>query len=76
MSTAGFYNKNGEYASNEIYAPNYVLKAEEKDTYQYPIHGWTWYNSAEEAQAAENFDISVVHAINFPFQPNINNSEE
>jgi hypothetical protein len=76
MNTAGFYTSKGDYAPNAVYAPNYVLLAENKETYQYPIHGWTWYNSVEEAQAAENFDISVIDAIKFPFTQNINNSEE
>lgn len=76
MNTAGFYNKNGEYAANAIYTPTFVLLAEKKDIYQYPINGWTWYDSVEEAQAAENFDISVIESIHPLFQSNINNSEE
>lgn len=76
MNTAGFYNNKGEYAARAVYGPTYVLLAQNKDFYTYPVNGWTWYNSAEEAMQAEGFDQSVVDAINQPFLSNINNSEE
>ncbi len=44
----GFYRQNEdltwEYAPNFVYAPNYTLLKEEKDTYKYPIDGWSWYD--------------------------------
>jgi len=44
----GFYRQNEdliwEYAPNFVYAPDYTLLKEEKDTYEYPVDGWTWYN--------------------------------
>ena len=47
-TTAGFYKQNEEeqwmHAPNFVYAPDYTLLKEEKDTYEYPIDGWIWYN--------------------------------
>lgn len=47
-TTAGFYRQNEdltwEYAPNFVYAPDYTLLKEEKDTYEYPIDGWIWYD--------------------------------
>jgi hypothetical protein len=47
-TTAGFYKQNEEeqwmYAPNFVYAPDYTLLKEEKDTYEYPVDGWTWYD--------------------------------
>lgn len=46
-TTAGFYkleDENWLYAPNFVYAPDYTLEKEDKDTYTYPVDGWTWYN--------------------------------
>lgn len=52
MNNAGFYKKE----NNEInYAPNYVegqgyaLFAIDKATYEYPVDGWIWAQSEEDA---------------------------
>jgi len=49
-TTAGFYKLNEEldweYAPNFVYAPTYTLLKELKDTYDYPVDGWTWYDEA------------------------------
>jgi hypothetical protein len=48
-NTSGFYKeKNGEwyFAPNFVYAPTYTLLKELKDTYEYPLDGWVWYNEA------------------------------
>ena len=45
--TSGFYkwdNGLGWMHGNEIYGPTYTLKRELKDTYEYPVEGWTWYD--------------------------------
>jgi hypothetical protein len=52
--TAGFYKKENEtlfYAPNIIEAEGYVLVAQDKDQYEYPIDGWTWFDSEEEAKS-------------------------
>ena len=35
---------------NAVYAPSFTLLKEDKDTYEYPIDGWIWANSEEEAR--------------------------
>jgi hypothetical protein len=51
-NTSGFYKQeeNGEwlYAPNFVYAPTFELLRENKDTYQYPVDGWTWYDEEPE----------------------------
>lgn len=53
MDTSGFYKLNEvgewEYAPNFVYAPTYTLLREDKDTYDYPVDGWYWYDVAPEA---------------------------
>ena len=46
-STEGFYKQEGDswiYAPNFVYSPSYELKKELKDTYNYPVDGWNWYD--------------------------------
>lgn len=64
MTTGGFYNADGFFGFNAVHGPDFELHKELKDTYKYPVHGWTWYDSVEEAQSAEGFDISLVAEIN------------
>jgi hypothetical protein len=55
MTTAGFYRfQDGElrYAPESVYLPNAEpLLASEKDSYVYPYHGWSWFNSITAAEA-------------------------
>ena len=38
-------------APNYVYAPDYTLQKEEKDTYEYPTDGgWYWFDTVEEAK--------------------------
>ena len=46
--TQGFYKKQNneiQYAPNFIEGDGYVLISSEKDTYEYPVDGWYWFNS-------------------------------
>lgn len=53
MITCGFYNQDAMLRAGKfVYGPGFTLLCEEKDTYTYPVHGWTWYESAELAAAA------------------------
>jgi len=48
----GFYiNINGSvmYAPNFVSAPDFELRKENKDQYQYPVHGWYWFDSEDLA---------------------------
>jgi len=53
--TAGFYRfKDGELrcAPTAVYLPNAEpLLAPEKDSYVYPYHGWSWFDSITAAEA-------------------------
>jgi hypothetical protein len=47
--TAGFYkldDGNWQHAPNFVYAPTYELIKEHKDSYEYPVDGWTWYDES------------------------------
>jgi len=48
-TTAGFYkleDDNWQYAPNAVYAPNFELVKENKDSYTYPVDGWEWYDES------------------------------
>lgn len=38
-------------APNFVHTPNISLFAEEKDSYTYPIEGWYWFETIEEANS-------------------------
>lgn len=50
--TSGFYKQNEigdwEFAPNFVYAPTYTLLREDKDTYTYPVDGWSWYDTSPD----------------------------
>jgi hypothetical protein len=57
--TAGFYKKQDDellYAPNIIEGDGYVLVAQDKDQYEYPIDGWSWFETEEEAKSLLNID--------------------
>lgn len=57
--TAGFYKKQDDellYAPNIVEANGYVLVAQDKDSYEYPIDGWSWFETEEEAKSLLNID--------------------
>ena len=60
-TTAGFYkleDDNWQYAPNFVDAPNYQLFKENKDSYTYPVDGWTWYDeSTIEEQPVDTDNI-------------------
>jgi hypothetical protein len=52
MNTQGFYKKDETqilFAPNTVDGPNYLLVAENKDSYEYPIDGWIWAISLDAA---------------------------
>lgn len=51
--TQGFYKKqDGEllYGPNIVEGSGYVLLEQDKDTYEYPIDDWYWFESEEAAK--------------------------
>ena len=52
INTSGFYkNDNGtlSYGPNFILNKDYELRAASKDQYAYPVDGWSWFESEQEA---------------------------
>jgi hypothetical protein len=50
---SGFYKADdGEllFAPNAVHNANYTLQRELADTYEYPVDGWTWYESRDAAE--------------------------
>lgn len=66
MNTSGFYKLEGIL----LYGPNYVLDANYKlfretyDQYQYPVDGWYWFDTEEEARLF--FDLPLELADDLP----------
>jgi hypothetical protein len=55
--TSGFYKKDNEelfYAPNIVEGNGFVLVAQDKDQYEYPVDGWVWFDSEEEAEEVFN----------------------
>lgn len=52
--TSGFYKFDGEllYGPNYVLNKNYQLTRQTKDEFVYPIDGWYWFNSEEQARLA------------------------
>jgi hypothetical protein len=50
--TNGFYKLDGEllYAPNFVLNANYELRKETKDEHTYPVDGWYWFDTEEEAR--------------------------
>lgn len=48
----GFYKYENEQLqfANSIISTDYILIKEDKDNYQYPVDGWYWFESEEEAK--------------------------
>ena len=58
-----FYKRDGEellVAQNFVRAPDYDLFADQKDTYAYPVDGWTWYDTLDEAMAAMQTTVQTI----------------
>jgi hypothetical protein len=56
-NTSGFYkNDEGQllYGPNFVLAGSFSLFKEQKDTYEYPVGGWKWFDSEEEARIYYN----------------------
>lgn len=57
QDTSGFYkNDNGDllFGPNFVLNANYELRRETHNQYTYPVDGWSWFNSEEEAKTAYN----------------------
>ena len=52
--TAGFYKLDDVllYAPNYVLNKDYTLLKEEYENHAYPVDGWTWFESEDEARQA------------------------
>jgi hypothetical protein len=53
-NTAGFYmyeEPTLNYAPNFVLSANYELRKETKNDHEYPIYGWYWFDSEDEAKS-------------------------
>jgi hypothetical protein len=58
MNTSGFYNADALLRAGKfVLGPNFSLLSEQHNDYTYPMNGWYWFDSAEEA--ATFFDIPL-----------------
>lgn len=60
--TSGFYKLDGDllYGPNFVLNANYELRKELKDEHTYPVDGWYWFDSLEEAQTFFNIDPTPI----------------
>lgn len=56
-NTSGFYKLDGVllYGPNFVLNQNYELRKETQNQNQYPIDGWHWFDTREEAKAFFNY---------------------
>ena len=55
MNTSGFYKKDQDeilYAAVFVQGPDVLLVRQERENYTYPVDGWNWFDSQEEAYSA------------------------
>lgn len=63
MDTSGFYKNESDlllYAPNCVINIEYELHREFKDTYTYPVDGWTWFDNEDDAYATYNLEKPIV----------------
>ena len=67
IDTSGFYRLNPndssalEYAPNFVYAPDYTLLRDDKDSYTYPTEGdWYWFDFEEKAYTFFNIPLPII----------------
>jgi hypothetical protein len=56
--TSGFYKKedDGFLYGKVVLNANYELRSESKDQYTYPVEGWYWFDTEEEAKRFFNLN--------------------
>jgi hypothetical protein len=75
-NTSGFYKND---FGDLLYGPNYVLSGsynlykEQKESYEYPVHGWYWFESEDEARQFFNLPPKPIIKNPFDLTNNIGN---
>jgi hypothetical protein len=82
--TSGFYKLDEEtllYGHNFVIGPGFELRRETHEDHTYPVEGWYWFDSKEEAREFFNlgpepepetevgFDAGFPFALNIPRRP-------
>jgi hypothetical protein len=72
MDTSGFYKKEDDsemilHGHNYVISGSYNLYRDQKDTYTYPVGGWYWFDSTEEAYAFWNIPMPETNP-HYPIQ--------
>jgi hypothetical protein len=62
--TSGFYKVDGAllYAPGQVYNANYQLHAADHAAHTYPVDGWHWFNTLEDA--CDFFEIDMEEYLN------------
>jgi hypothetical protein len=62
FNTAGFYSAEHKLRAGKfVYGPGFTLLAELKDTYTYPVNGWVWFDSAQDAIASLSLTLNQIN---------------
>lgn len=61
--TSGFYKLDGEllYGPNFVLNQNYELRRETHEDHTYPVDGWYWFDSEDDARA--HFGLPAASAL-------------
>lgn len=66
IDTSGFYKRDGDmllYGPNFVLNADYELRRETREQNAYPVDGWQWFESAEEAYAANGLAMPVAEPV-------------
>ena len=58
--SSGFYKYESEavaYGANYVLCKEYELRAESKDEHTYPVDGWYWFDTIEDAYSFFNIPL-------------------
>lgn len=61
QDTSGFYKLDSDllFGPNFVLNANYELRRETHDQHEYPVDGWSWFDSEEQARAFFNLPEPV-----------------
>lgn len=72
---SGFYKlDNGSllFGETDVQSAEFDLMRELKDTYTYPVHGWYWFDTREEAKTFFNYEDPVLpEPLDLPLRPGL-----
>jgi hypothetical protein len=65
MDTSGFYKLDGSllYGPNYVLNANYELRRETRDDHSYPVDGWYWFDTEEEARLFFDLPAEFIEAL-------------